>query len=76
MMESTRRDFLSTALLGGVGAALPFSSRASSQEQLAENPNYAKLDKVLKEQIFKKELFKSPVIIDTLELLRYKDNFI
>jgi len=75
-MESTRRDFLSIALMGGVGAMLPSSSKASSIDVQNTNSNYAKLDKVLKEPILKSELFGSPVIIETLELLRYKDNFL
>lgn len=80
-MESTRRDFLSIALMGGVGAMLPSLSRASSSKASSidvqnTNSNYAKLDKVLKEPILKSELFGSPVIIETLELLRYKDNFL
>jgi len=76
-MEFTRRKFIKTAFIGGVGAMLPIPSWASSNK-VAEstNPNYAKLDKVLQEPVFKKELFRSPVIIETLELLRYQNDFI
>lgn len=85
-MASTRRNFLTTAILGGMAAALPASCNHASAEKekpTAENDPkasvkeiYAKLDEVLKKPVFKKELFSTPVIIDTLELLRYKNNFI
>ncbi len=75
-MGSSRRNFLSTALLGGMGTILPSSGRASAKKFQSINPNYAKLDKVMNDPVFKKELFNTPVIIDTLELLRYKDNFL
>ena len=38
------------------------------------NARYAKLDEILREPVFKRELFASPVIIESLELLRYKDS--
>ncbi len=37
---------------------------------------YAKLDEILSKSVLKKEYFNSPVIIDTLELLRHEDNFL
>ena len=37
---------------------------------------YEKLDEILKQPVFKKELFSSPVIIETLELLRYENSFL
>jgi L-alanine-DL-glutamate epimerase-like enolase superfamily enzyme len=82
-MEFSRRKFLTTAALSGVGAVLSSSSLASTLSSSSKttklpgiNPTYTKLDKILSEPIFKKELFTSPVIIETLELLRYKDNFL
>jgi L-alanine-DL-glutamate epimerase-like enolase superfamily enzyme len=41
-----------------------------------QNSRYATLDEILKQPVLKKELFAAPVIIETLELLRYKDNFL
>jgi L-alanine-DL-glutamate epimerase-like enolase superfamily enzyme len=40
------------------------------------NPRYAKLDEILRQPVFKRDLFASPVIIESLELLRYKDSFL
>ena len=42
----------------------------------ADNPNYAKLDTVLDQPTFKKELFADPVIIESVELLRYGRSFL
>jgi len=82
-MKFTRRKFISTAVLGAVGAALSTSGLASTlssstkiKKLPCDNPTYTKLDKILTEPVFKRELFSSPVIIETLELLRYKDNFL
>jgi len=75
-MGFTRRNFIATTILGGVGVMLPFPSWAKPKAIQNINHNYAKLDKVLKETVLKKELFGSPIIIETLELLRYNDNFL
>jgi L-alanine-DL-glutamate epimerase-like enolase superfamily enzyme len=85
-MASTRRNFLTTAILGGMATALPASCNQASAEKkegpeatdakATINANYAKLDAVLKKPVFKKELFSTPVMIDTLELLHYKKSFI
>lgn len=75
-MQTSRRKFLASAALGGAAAALPFSSFALKNPEIAENPVYAKLDAELKRPVLKKELFKDPVILDKIELLRYKDTFL
>jgi L-alanine-DL-glutamate epimerase-like enolase superfamily enzyme len=38
--------------------------------------DYARLDEILKQPVLKKELFSTPVIIKSLELLRYKGSFL
>lgn len=78
-MKATRRRFLKTNLLGGVGAALPFAAAgadAGRSASTALNPRYAKLDEILGQAVLKRELFTEPVIIESLELLRYKDSFL
>jgi L-alanine-DL-glutamate epimerase-like enolase superfamily enzyme len=79
-MKPTRRRFLKANLLGGLAAALPFSTLAAdTQASLSRktlNPRYARLDEILKQPVLKRELFATPVIIESLELLRYKDNFL
>ena len=73
-MKINRRKLLTTGLAGGAAAAaLPLSSFGQPD---ADNPNYAKLDAVLDQPIFKKELFADPVIIESVELLRYGRSFL
>lgn len=74
-MQTNRRKFLATAALGGVAAAMPFPSFASKYNSEAD-PDFAKLDEAMRRPVFKKDLFTTPVIIDTIELLRYKDTFL
>jgi L-alanine-DL-glutamate epimerase-like enolase superfamily enzyme len=78
-METNRRKFITTALAGGIAASIPNSVSAFSRSErpggIAET-DYSKLDEILKKPIFKKELFSSPVIIETLELLRFKNSFL
>jgi len=73
-MTTNRRTFLTTAALGGLAAALPFSSKS---QPIPDSPtDYVLLDKTIKQQVFKKELFSSPVIIETIELLRFNNSFL
>ena len=72
-MKLDRRNFLTTALAGGAAAAvLPLSS---CQPEIREAP-YAKLDEAVKRPVLKTELFSEPVIIETLDLLKYKGNYL
>lgn len=80
-MKTNRRKFISTAAIGGLAAtALPLSSygsestAAGSQKDLASR--YARLDEILKLPVLKRELFPSPVIIETIEYLRDRNNFL
>jgi L-alanine-DL-glutamate epimerase-like enolase superfamily enzyme len=82
-MNSTRRRFLTSALSGGVAAAaLPSAAvgqflnapRHGLPGTLKER--YAKLDGILKERVFKRELFPDPVIIESVELLRNKKQYL
>jgi len=73
-MNINRRKLLATGLAGGAAAAAyPLSSFGRGD---AENPNYAKLDAVLGQPTFKKELFADPVIIESVELLRNGRSFL
>jgi L-alanine-DL-glutamate epimerase-like enolase superfamily enzyme len=78
-MKTNRRQFISTAVSGGLVATLPLSS--CSRRDSVNSPNalqekYARLDQILKQPVFRKELFPSPVIIESIELLRYENNFL
>ena len=78
-MGTNRRKFITTALAGGIAASIPQSLSAISLNDRISGiteTDYSKLDEILKKPIFKKELFSSPVIIETLELLRFKNSFL
>jgi len=78
-MGTNRRKFITTALAGGIAASIPQSLSAISLNNRISGTtetDYSRLDEILKIPIFKKELFSSPVIIETLELLRFKNSFL
>lgn len=76
-MNLNRRDFLASALAGGAAFTLPSKSRAAEgRDPGVLREKYAALDAILKQPVLRRELFKSPVIIETVELLRYKNNFL
>src|ERR1700733_10818708 len=82
-MNTTRRRFLKSALSSGaVAAALPSAAGA----QFLNAPRhglpgtlkerYAKLDTILKQPVFRRDLFPDPVIIESVELLRNKKQYL
>lgn len=77
-MKNTRRDFLTKSALGATFFAGGLSSCKSESKILNEGieQNYNVLDEVLIKPIVKVDQFSDPLIIDSLELLRYKNNFI
>lgn len=72
-MKTNRRKFISTSVAGGI-AAVVAPNLALGQESVKNT--YTRLDEIIKKPVLKKELFKSPVIIETLELLRLKNTFL
>lgn len=78
-MKSNRRKFLQLAALTGGATMLPFSSCSENDGQKRNAypmSDYAKLDEVRKLPVLKRELFPHPIIIETLELLRDRNNTI
>ncbi|HEX5282853.1 MAG TPA: mandelate racemase/muconate lactonizing enzyme family protein [Bryocella sp.] len=75
-----RRRFLATALTGTAAAATPAfgqflnAPRHGLPGTLADR--YAKLDAILQQPVFKRELFKDPVIIQSVELLTRDKQYI
>jgi L-alanine-DL-glutamate epimerase-like enolase superfamily enzyme len=78
-MKTNRREFLTTTLSGGIAAKLPLAACIRS-DSINSDPTikdkYEMLDQILKQPVFRKELFSSPIIIETIELLRYENNFL
>ena len=71
-MKTNRRKFISTTLAGGLAASLPFSGCNDPDPK----SNYTRLDEILKKPVLKSDLFSSPVIIESLELLRFNNSFL
>src|SRR5690242_15318782 len=81
-MFTDRRNLLKGALAAAGAAVLP----GSTQGQFLNAPRhglpgtlqdrYAKLDAILKQPVFRRELFKDPVIIKSVELLHYKRSWL
>ncbi len=77
-MKTSRRNFLKTAAIsGGATAMLPLASCAGKvKESKGTTADYSKLDEVMNQPVLKRELFPDPVIVETLELLRDRNNTI
>lgn len=78
-MKTNRRKFITTAVTGAVAATVPMTVYGSGmpiQKETNGTTDYSKLDEILKAPVFKREFFPNPVIIETLELLRYKNSFL
>jgi L-alanine-DL-glutamate epimerase-like enolase superfamily enzyme len=77
-MKNTRREFILKSTMGTGLLAGGLSSCQSGPEVSGEvrNGKYSKLDEFLVRPVLKSELFADPVIIESLELLRYENNFI
>ncbi|MFC2081328.1 mandelate racemase/muconate lactonizing enzyme family protein [Bacteroidota bacterium] len=77
--QMPRRNFIKTGAFAASAAAgiLPFSS-CSSSSSTSENISeiYAELDEILKKPVLDRSFFPDPVIIESLELLRDRNNFI
>jgi L-alanine-DL-glutamate epimerase-like enolase superfamily enzyme len=81
-VETNRRNLLKSALTAGAASMLPGAAGA----QFLNAPRhglpgslqdrYRKLDAVLQQPVFKREFFPDPVIIDTVELLHYRNSYL
>jgi L-alanine-DL-glutamate epimerase-like enolase superfamily enzyme len=66
-------------MAGGICASMPFAARLSpfpGEASVNPDTDYSKLDEILRMPVFNRELFSTPVIIETLDLLRYNDSFL
>ena len=73
-MKTNRRDFLMSAALTGSASALVSGRPAQGAGPVYTD--YSKLDRVLQLPVLKRELFRAPVRIESVELLRDRDNFL
>ena len=79
-MNINRRHFISTTFAGGVAAALPLSSYGSIKSAISGTkslyPDYNGLNEIEKRPVLKRQFFTAPVIIKSVELLRYGKSFL
>ena len=75
-MKTNRRKFISTAVTGTLAASIPFSGCTTLKPEEKKPVDYSKLDEILKQPVFRKDLFTSPVIIESIDLLRNGGSFI
>ena len=75
-MKSSRRSFLATA--GAAAWALPLSNVSSLAVagSIDIGEKHARLLEILRQPVLKRELFTSPVIIKSVELLRWENSFL
>lgn len=71
-MKTNRRKFIETGVAGSLAAISP--GLLFQSDSLKEK--YSKLDEILKKPVLKKDYFTSPVIIESLDLLRLNDTFL
>ncbi|MBM4094008.1 MAG: mandelate racemase/muconate lactonizing enzyme family protein [Planctomycetes bacterium] len=80
-MNSTRRHFLSTTGVAALASpwltpALAGSEHAGLAGQPDAEARRARLLEILRQPVLKKELFTSPVIIQSVELLRWENSYL
>jgi L-alanine-DL-glutamate epimerase-like enolase superfamily enzyme len=75
-MKSSRRSFLATA--GAAAWALPLSNVSSLAVagSIDIEEKHARLLEILRQPVLKRELFASPVVIKSVELLRWENSFL
>lgn len=73
-MNLNRRNFLKSSSVATAGIISMNSCKTNTSN--SQKTDYSVLDKILTQPVLKKEFFPEAVIIETLELLRYNNNFI
>jgi len=81
-MHPTRRDLFKSALATAAAASLPAAAFAAPMPK-HHRPTPAEfaatsahLDAIAAQPVFRRELFKDPVILDSIELLHYKKSWL
>lgn len=78
-MQTNRRKFLAGAALGGLvagGGAFTRASAATTGAAAAVQARREKLDAALARPVLKRELFKAPVVLERVDLLRAGTSFL
>jgi len=80
-MKTTRRRFLSAAGAAGIVSPLAALSTHGAEAAVSGRPKdtearQARLQEILRQPVLKRELLKSSVTIESLELLRWENSFL
>jgi L-alanine-DL-glutamate epimerase-like enolase superfamily enzyme len=77
-MKTNRRQFISTAALAGLAAPAmsPASRGATSRARDDVVQRRARIDAALAQPVLRRELFRSPIIIESVELLRLDNRYL
>jgi L-alanine-DL-glutamate epimerase-like enolase superfamily enzyme len=80
-MKANRRKFISSSIAGGLtlatGALSSCTSGQHDRDKTSEiHSRDTKLGEILRQPLLKRELFSAPVIIETLELLKFENSFL
>ncbi len=77
-MSHSRRNFLKSGVLAGVGSTLLSDGYASQKGDRSVNasPDYTAIDAALAKPVLKKALFAEPVMIGSCDLLEYNRNYL
>ncbi len=70
-MKNSRRHFLKSSAVAGADALLAPGMTSHARDE----PDYTKLDAALAQPVLKRELFTSPVIIQSCDLLEHEGNY-
>jgi hypothetical protein len=74
-LKPSRRQFLKTGMAGIAGSTVP-QMGFTGQVPAGPETELFRLDQELNRPVLRKEMFPVPVIVDRLELLHYRGNFI
>jgi L-alanine-DL-glutamate epimerase-like enolase superfamily enzyme len=75
-MYATRRDVFKGGLASAASLIAPKPSKHHTPVAAELAANYAKCDEAAAKPVFRRELFPNPVIIDSIELLHYKNSWL
>jgi L-alanine-DL-glutamate epimerase-like enolase superfamily enzyme len=78
MMQKSRRSFIEKSALGAMllGGGLSACASEGEKDKPDLKERFNQLDKVADAPVLRRELFNDPMIIESVELLRFEDSFL
>ena len=75
-MKLNRRKFLKYGSIGSLGLLPSISCNYFGEQERSIERDFFEIDKILSQPVMDLSVLKEPIIIASLELKRYKNNFI